>query len=265
MPARDATSCASREQREGWGAKIIDRLAADLRREFPDMTGLSLRNLKYMRAFAQAWPAKSRTSFVQQAVAQLPWGHNIALLTKLKDREIRLWYATQAIENGWSRNVLQAQIASDLRRRQGNALTSFDHALPESDSELVRDAIKDPSSRQPTRSTTMSRRKPSRRRKSDKQRPRLRAGGVTQSLTSQCQRRGSRVFVPVADPWSFLPVADPGPFLPVADPGSFLPVADPGSFVSRPIPLRGPIGRETKDPGLLGLVGPLERGIASAA
>jgi predicted nuclease of restriction endonuclease-like (RecB) superfamily len=133
-----------REQREGWGAKIIDRLAADLRREFPDMTGLSLRNLKYMRAFAQAWPAKSRTSFVQQAVAQLPWGHNIALLTKLKDREIRLWYATQAIENGWSRNVLQAQIASDLRRRQGNALTSFDHALPESDSELVRDAIKDP-------------------------------------------------------------------------------------------------------------------------
>jgi predicted nuclease of restriction endonuclease-like (RecB) superfamily len=153
-----------REQREGWGAKIIDRLAADLRREFPDMTGLSLRNLKYMRAFAQAWPAKSRTSFVQQAVAQLPWGHNIALLTKLKDREIRLWYATQAIENGWSRNVLQAQIASDLRRRQGNALTSFDHALPAPDSELVRDAIKDPSSRQPTRSTTISRPRPSRSR-----------------------------------------------------------------------------------------------------
>jgi predicted nuclease of restriction endonuclease-like (RecB) superfamily len=150
-----------REQREGWGAKVINRLAADLRREFPGITGFSRSNLKYMRAFAEAWPAeegddsigqqpvgqlpcKSRTSFVQQPVAQLPWGHNIALLTKLKDREIRLWYATQAIENGWSRNVLQAQIATDLRGRRGGALTSFDHALPEADSELVRDAIKDP-------------------------------------------------------------------------------------------------------------------------
>ena len=134
----------AREQREGWGAKVIDHLAADLRREFSDMTGLSPRNLKYMRAFAQAWPAKSRASFVQQPVAQLPWGHNIALLTKLKDPEIRLWYATQAIENGWSRSVLEAQIATNLRGRQGAALTSFDHALPAPDSELVRDAIKDP-------------------------------------------------------------------------------------------------------------------------
>jgi predicted nuclease of restriction endonuclease-like (RecB) superfamily len=133
-----------REQREGWGAKIINRLAEDLRREFPDMTGLSLRNLRYMRAFARAWPAESPSSIVQQAVAQLPWGHNVTLLDKLDDSAGRLWYAGQAVENGWSRNVLQAQIASDLRGRQGSALTSFEHALPESDSELVRDAIKDP-------------------------------------------------------------------------------------------------------------------------
>lgn len=64
-----------REQREGWGAKVINRLAADLRREFPDMTGLSLRNLRYMRAFARAWPGESPSSIVQQPVAQLPWGH----------------------------------------------------------------------------------------------------------------------------------------------------------------------------------------------
>jgi predicted nuclease of restriction endonuclease-like (RecB) superfamily len=81
---------------------------------------------------------------VQQPVAQLPWGHNVTLLDKLDDSTGRLWYAGQAVENGWSRNVLQAQIATDLRGRQGNALTSFAHALPESDSELVRDAIKDP-------------------------------------------------------------------------------------------------------------------------
>ncbi len=133
-----------REQREGWGAKVIDRLAADLRREFPDMTGLSLRNLRYMRAFARAWPAEESSAIVQQGVAQFPWGHNVTLLDKLEDQDFRLWYAERAVENGWSRNVLQAQIATDLRGRQGNALTSFDHALPESDSELVRDAIKDP-------------------------------------------------------------------------------------------------------------------------
>jgi predicted nuclease of restriction endonuclease-like (RecB) superfamily len=133
-----------REQREGWGAKVINHLAEDLRREFPDMTGLSLRNLRYMRAFARAWPAESPSSIVQQPVAQLPWGHNVTLLDKLGDSAGRLWYASQTVENGWSRNVLQAQIASDLRGRQGSALTSFEHALPESDSELVRDAIKDP-------------------------------------------------------------------------------------------------------------------------
>jgi predicted nuclease of restriction endonuclease-like (RecB) superfamily len=150
-----------REQREGWGSGVINRLASDLRREFPGITGFSRSNLKYMRAFAEAWPTgegdnsigqqpvgqlpcKSRTSIVQQPVGQLPWGQNIALLTKLKDREIRLWYATQAIDNGWSRKILEAQIATDLKGRQGRALTSFDHALPEPDSELVRDVIKDP-------------------------------------------------------------------------------------------------------------------------
>ena len=134
-----------REQRKGWGAKVIDRLAADLRREFPGITGFSRSNLKYMRAFAEAWPTgDGDDSIGQQPVGQLPWGHNIALLTKLKDREIRLWYATQAIENGWSRSILEAQIATNLKGRQGAALTSFAHALPAPDSELVRDAIKDP-------------------------------------------------------------------------------------------------------------------------
>ena len=134
-----------REQREGWGSGVINRLASDLRREFPGITGFSRSNLHYMRSFAEAWPLEGGSQeIVQQPVGQLPWGQNIALLTKLKDREARLWYATMAVRHGWSRKVLEAQIATDLRGRQGSALTSFEHVLPEPDSELVRDAIKDP-------------------------------------------------------------------------------------------------------------------------
>jgi predicted nuclease of restriction endonuclease-like (RecB) superfamily len=134
-----------REQREGWGSGVINRLASDLRREFPGITGFSRSNLHYMRSFAEAWPLEGGSQeIVQQPVGQLPWGQNIALLTKLKDREARLWYATMAVRHGWSRKVLEAQIATDLRGRQGSALTSFEHVLPEPDSELVRDAIRDP-------------------------------------------------------------------------------------------------------------------------
>jgi predicted nuclease of restriction endonuclease-like (RecB) superfamily len=130
-----------RQGREGWGSGVTKRLSSDLRRVFPDMKGLSETNLRHMRAFAQAWPDWEICS---QAVSKLPWGHNLELIYKLADGDARQWYAHEAIENGWSRSVLQAQIATDLRGRRGNALTSFDHALPESDSELVRDAIKDP-------------------------------------------------------------------------------------------------------------------------
>lgn len=134
-----------RERRAGWGAKVIDTLAADLRRAFPDMTGMSRSNLHYMRSFAAAWPCDGGSEeIVQQPVGRLLWGQNIALLSKLEDRDARLWYARKALENGWSRRVLEAQIASDLRGRQGSALTSFEHSLPGPDSELVRDAIKDP-------------------------------------------------------------------------------------------------------------------------
>ena len=96
-----------RQQQEGWGTKVIDRLAKDLKRDFPEMTGFSARNLKYMRAFADAYPDNQ---LVQQVLSQIPWGHNVRLLDALKDPEHRLWYARQTIENGWSRNVLLMQI-----------------------------------------------------------------------------------------------------------------------------------------------------------
>jgi predicted nuclease of restriction endonuclease-like (RecB) superfamily len=131
----------SRQKSEGWGSKVIDRLAVDLGRAFPEMTGLSARNLKYMRAFAEAWPD---LEFVQQVVALLPWGHNVRLLDAVKEGAERAWYARQAIENGWSRNVLIHQIESGLFARQGGALTNFTRTLPAEQSELAQQILKDP-------------------------------------------------------------------------------------------------------------------------
>lgn len=131
----------ARQRVEGWGTKVIDRLATDLRRAFPEMTGISARNLKYMRAFAEAWPAEE---FVQQVAAQLPWGHNMHLLDALKSPGEREWYARQAIRNGWSRNVLVHQIEGGLMIRQGSALTNFSRTLPAEQSELAQQIIKDP-------------------------------------------------------------------------------------------------------------------------
>ena len=130
-----------RQQRESWGAKVIDRLAVDLKREFPDMKGFSVRNLKYMRRFAQVW---TDDGFVQQVAAQLPWFHNCVLLDKITDDDTRTWYARAAIHHGWSRAVLVHQIESDLHRRQGKAITNFDRALPPPQSDLAQEVTKDP-------------------------------------------------------------------------------------------------------------------------
>jgi predicted nuclease of restriction endonuclease-like (RecB) superfamily len=131
----------ARQRGEGWGTKVIERLAADLRRAFPEMTGLSARNLKYMRAFADAWPQEG---FVQQVVAQLPWGHNTHLLDAVKAPAQREWYARQTIENGWSRSVLAHQIENGLFARQGRALTNFSRTLSTAQSDLAQEVIKDP-------------------------------------------------------------------------------------------------------------------------
>ncbi|MDP2809917.1 MAG: PDDEXK nuclease domain-containing protein [Rhodocyclaceae bacterium] len=130
-----------RQARQGWGAKVIERLAHDLRTAFPDMKGFSRANLMYMRAFAEAWPD---AEIVQQAVGQLPWGHNLVLLTRLKDSTTRLAYAQRAIRHGWSRNVLNIHIETRLLEREGHAVTNFESQLPASQSDLARDTLKDP-------------------------------------------------------------------------------------------------------------------------
>ncbi len=131
----------ARQADQGWGAKVIERLAHDLRTAFPDMKGFSPRNLKYMRAFAEAWPD---AEIVQQTAAQLPWGHNLVLLDRLKESKERLAYALAALEHGWSRNVLNIHIETRLLERSGKAVTNFGERLPAPQSDLARESLKDP-------------------------------------------------------------------------------------------------------------------------
>ncbi len=109
-----------RQQREGWGAKVIERLAQDLRREFPEMKGFSPRNLKYMRKFAEAWPDEQ---FVQQAAAQIPWFHNCTLLDKVAAPQEREWLIRKFTR-------LRRVNGSRLYHRQGKAVTNFQVTLP---------------------------------------------------------------------------------------------------------------------------------------
>lgn len=130
-----------RQERESWGAKVIDRLAADLKRAFPDIKGFSSRNLKYMRAFGEAWPEEA---IVQAVLAQITWYHNLAILEKLATPEDRIWYAKATIQHGWSRNVLVHQIEAGRLHRQGKAVATFDRTLPTPQSDLAQDITKDP-------------------------------------------------------------------------------------------------------------------------
>jgi predicted nuclease of restriction endonuclease-like (RecB) superfamily len=150
------------QKKEGWGAKTIDRLATDLKSEFPDFKGLSVRNLKYMRAFAEAYPdfldvfssakeksivqgapaqiqkaGNKQSTIVQAALAQIPWYHHITLLDKIKDPVVRNFYIRQMIAHIWSRNVLVLQIENKLYQRQGKAITNFPQTLPGEDSDLA--------------------------------------------------------------------------------------------------------------------------------
>ncbi|WP_165250930.1 PDDEXK nuclease domain-containing protein [Paludisphaera soli] len=131
----------ARQRDQGWGAKVVDRLAADLHHAFPEMSGLSPRNLKYMRAFAAAWPDEP---IVQQLAAQIPWFHNCVLMDKVKDPEERVWYVGKTLEHGWSRSILVLQVESGLYRRQGKAVTNFQATLPPAQSDLAQQILKDP-------------------------------------------------------------------------------------------------------------------------
>ena len=169
------TALMEAQEREGWGATIIPRLARDLHAEFPEMQGFSVRNLKYMLRFArengeppkvqqavsllagatnavtivpppvaQLHAASPAPSIVQQPAALLPWGHHLILMEKVKDRAARSWYMQAAVENGWSRSVLALQIEQRAHRRAGKAVTNFAATLPPPQSDLAQQTLKDP-------------------------------------------------------------------------------------------------------------------------
>lgn len=130
-----------KQEKEGWGTKVIDRMAEDIKDAFPDMSGFSPRNIKYMRKFAVCWPD---FEIVQRVVAQIPWRTNRMLLDKLHDKESRIWYAYKTIENGWSSTILELQIQSGLMERSGKSVNNFEVALPPADSDMANQIFKDP-------------------------------------------------------------------------------------------------------------------------
>ena len=130
-----------RQNNEGWGTKVIDRLSKDLKETFPDMSGFSPRNLGSMKKFAASW---TDFAILQQVVAKIPWRSNIKLMDKLHDEKTRLWYAQKLIENGWSSNVLDTMISTRLIERQGKSVNNFATTLPSPDSDIARELLKDP-------------------------------------------------------------------------------------------------------------------------
>jgi predicted nuclease of restriction endonuclease-like (RecB) superfamily len=126
-----------------WGNKFVENLARDIKLDFPQLTGFSVRNLKYMAKFAKTWPD---TKFVQRCVAQIPWRHNIAIMEKVKDEKQREWYIRKTIENAWSRDILVHQIESGLYHRQEitKKISNYKKRLPKPQSELAVQTMKDP-------------------------------------------------------------------------------------------------------------------------
>ncbi len=130
-----------RQKNEGWGAKVIERLSADLQDAFPDMRGLSPRNLLFMRAFADEYPD---SQIVKQLVSLLPWGHIILITQRIKNQDLRLLYIKASLENGWSRNILAIQLDSHAQERQGKLVNNFALTLPPADSDMAIQVFKDP-------------------------------------------------------------------------------------------------------------------------
>ena len=153
------------QQTKGYGKQVVERLAEDLQKEFPGTAGLSSLNLWRMRAFYTAYrnqitilsqavtessPQKLSQAATESAIAppepmaSLPWGHNLVLLHKLESNVGRIWYAHKAIEHGWSRAVLTHHIETQLHKREGKAVTNFQHTLPPPQSDLAEQTLKDP-------------------------------------------------------------------------------------------------------------------------
>jgi len=128
-----------KQEAEGWGSRIVERMSADLKAAFPEMNGWSRSSLMYMRQFAEAW---RRDEIVQAPLGQLPWYHHLTLLERLKSRGDRIAYAALAVENGWSRNVMVHQIDLKVADQHGRAVTNFKKLMPPADSDMAEQTLK---------------------------------------------------------------------------------------------------------------------------
>lgn len=147
-------SIYQKQQELGWGAKVIDKLSHDIKSEFPELGGFSTRNMKLMVQFYREYatveivqPSVAQSEHEQngqQLVAQIPWAHNIILIQKIKDRELRYWYIQKILEHGWSRNILSLMISSEVHKRDGKLVSNFKDILSSYESDLVQQSFKDP-------------------------------------------------------------------------------------------------------------------------
>ena len=141
-----------KQKEQGWGAHVIDLLSADLVAKFGKDSGYGVRNLKYMRQFAEEYPdfpfvqvpLAQNGEIVQVSLAQIPWYHHISLISSVKDIKERAFYIQQTALQGWSRDVMLLQVDNDLYSKSGKALTNFKDVLPPATSDLARDIFKDP-------------------------------------------------------------------------------------------------------------------------
>lgn len=136
----------NKQQYDGWGANTVEKLANDIQKMFPGITGFSRANIFRMQAFFLAYEkvAQPARQIEDLPIFRIPWFHNVILLQKLKNNTERLWYAEKAIENGWSRSMLELWIESDLYSRQGKAITNFRDKLPKPHSDIAHQTLKDP-------------------------------------------------------------------------------------------------------------------------
>ena len=130
----------ARQPEAAWGAKVIDRLATDLQEAFPDMGGLSSRNLLSMKIFAREFPSGP---IAQQPVAQLPWGHVLQIMQRTKDPAAREFYIRETITHGWSRAILEIQIQNHLHLRVGKAQNNFALTMPPAESDMAAQLFKE--------------------------------------------------------------------------------------------------------------------------
>jgi len=137
-----AAQIIEKQKQTSWGDGFLERLSKDLQSEFPDIKGFSKRNLELMRQWYKFWSEES--SITQQLVSQIPWGHNLVIMTKTQNHEEALFYVQKTIQNNWSRAVLTHQIEGNLFEREGKALNNFQATLPKPQSDLAMQTIKDP-------------------------------------------------------------------------------------------------------------------------